>query len=64
MLIVLNYKQMLITMKPEKIIQRLSLDLRKEIPQTEGFSRTNLYYIKHWYEFFSSQDEFVHQVGE
>lgn len=47
-----------------KIIQRLSLDLRKEFPQTEGFSRTNLYYIKHWYEFFSSQDEFVHQAGE
>ena len=29
-----------------KIIQRLSLDLRTEFPQTEGFSRTNLYYIK------------------
>lgn len=47
-----------------KVIQRLSLDLRKEFPQTEGFSRTNLYYIKHWYEFFSSQNEFVHQLGE
>lgn len=46
-----------------KVIQRLSLDLRSEFPQTEGFSRTNLYYIKHWYEFFSSQYEFVHQAG-
>ena len=39
------------------------LDLRAEFPQTEGFSRTNLYYIKHWYEFFSAQHEFVHQLG-
>ena len=46
-----------------KIMQRLSLDLRSEFPQTEGFSRTNLYYIKHWYEFFSTQHEFVHQAG-
>lgn len=46
-----------------KIIQRLSLDLRTEFPQTEGFSRTNLYYIKHWYEFFSAESEFVHQPG-
>lgn len=46
-----------------KIMQRLSLDLRSEFPQTEGFSRTNLYYIKHWYEFFSRQIEFVHQAG-
>ena len=46
-----------------KVMQRLSLDLRAEFPQTEGFSRTNLYYIKHWYEFFSAQHEFVHQLG-
>ena len=46
-----------------KIIQRLSLDLRTEFPQTEGFSRSNLYYIKHWYEFFSAESEFVHQSG-
>lgn len=46
-----------------KVIKRLSLDLRSEFPHTEGFSRTNLYYIKHWYEFFSSQDLIVHQAG-
>ena len=46
-----------------KVMQRLSLDLRTEFPQTEGFSRTNLYYIKQWYEFFSAQHEIVHQHG-
>lgn len=46
-----------------KVIQRLSLDLRTEFPRTEGFSRTNLYYIKHWYEFFSDQTPIVHQAG-
>lgn len=46
-----------------KIMERLSLDLRTEFPDAEGFSRTNLYYIKRWYEFFSSQIEFVHQPG-
>lgn len=44
-----------------KVIERLSLDLRSEFPDAEGFSRTNLYYIKRWYEFFST--EIVHQVG-
>ena len=42
---------------------RLSLDLRAEFPQSEGFSRTNLYDIKRWFAFYSSQIEFVHQAG-
>lgn len=29
-----------------KVIDRLSLDMRSEFPQSEGFSRTNLYDIK------------------
>ena len=46
-----------------KVIGRLSLDLRAEFPQSEGFSRTNLYDIKRWFAFYSSQIEFVHQAG-
>ena len=42
-----------------KVIGRLSLDLRAEFPQSEGFSRTNLYDIKRWFAFYSSQIEFV-----
>ena len=29
-----------------KIIDQLALDLKKELPNLNGFSRTNLYYIK------------------
>lgn len=39
------------------------MDLRTEFPHTEGFSRTNLYYIKRWYGFYSSQNIIVHQAG-
>ena len=46
-----------------KVIDRLSLDMRSEFPQSEGFSRTNLYDIKRWFAFYSSQIEFVHQAG-
>lgn len=41
----------------------LSLDLRAEFPQAEGFSWTNLYQIRKWYLFYSSQIEFLHQAG-
>ena len=44
-------------------MKRLSLDLRAEFPQSEGFSRTNLYDIKRRFAFYSSQIEFVHQAG-
>ena len=44
-------------------MKRLSLDLRAEFPQSEGFSRTNLYDIKRCFAFYSSQIEFVHQAG-
>lgn len=46
-----------------KVVDRLSLDMRSEFPQSEGFSRTNLYDIKRWFIFYSSQIEIVHQAG-
>ena len=46
-----------------KVIDRLSLDMRSEFPQSEGFSRANLYHIKRWFTFYSSQIEFVYQPG-
>ncbi len=36
-----------------KVIDQLSQDLRDEFPEMSGFSRSNLYYIKKFYEFFS-----------
>lgn len=49
-----------------KLIQQLAADLKKELPKVKGFSRTNLYYIKQFYETFSSvpyQQIFVPQTG-
>lgn len=46
-----------------KIIDKLSLDLRTEFPNAEGFSRANLYNIKRWYLFYSSDIEIVYQAG-
>lgn len=45
-------------------IKRLSVDLRTEFPHTEGFSYVNLYYIRRWYLFYSSNTELFHQAGE
>ena len=44
-------------------MKRLSLDLRAEFPQAEGFSWSNLYKIRKWYLFYSSQIEFLYQAG-
>lgn len=44
-------------------MKRLSLDLRSEFPQAEGFSWSNLYKIRKWYLFYSSQSEFLYQAG-
>lgn len=37
-----------------KVIDQLSKDLASEFPSIQGFSRTNLYYIKKFYDFFST----------
>ena len=44
-------------------MKRLSLDLRAEFPQAEGFSWSNLYKIRKWYLFYSSQIDFLYQAG-
>ena len=43
-------------------MQDLSVDLRAEFPDMEGFSKTNLYNIRRLYVFFN-EDEFFHQHG-
>lgn len=47
-----------------KLIDQMALDLKSDLPDLKGFSRTNLYYIKQFYEVFSQpeyQDLFVPQ---
>lgn len=37
-----------------KFIEQMATDLKKEFPSLRGFSRTNLFYIKKFYEFYST----------
>jgi len=46
----------------ESVIKSLSADLQREFPDAQGFSRTNLYYIKKFYLLYSPYAEFVPQV--
>ena len=39
----------------DKIINKLSVDLRNEFPDMQGLSRQNLYYSKNFYEFYARQ---------
>lgn len=43
-------------------IEQLSIDLKHEFPEINGFSRRNLYAIRQWYLFYSEQFQFVPQV--
>ena len=46
-------------------IEQLSKDLREEFPEMTGFSRTNLFRMKRFYQFYSpiiQQDKFVPQL--
>lgn len=39
----------------DKVINKLSVDLRNEFPNMQGFSRQNLYYSKNLYEFYAER---------
>lgn len=43
--------------------EKLSLDLRNEFPGQEGYSVTNLRYIKNWHAFYNQPDIINYQVG-
>ena len=38
------------------VVEQVSLDLRRELPNTDGFSTTNLWYMKQWYLFYYQED--------
>lgn len=37
------------------VVEQVSLDLRKEFPDADGFSATNLWYMKRWYLFYTEK---------
>lgn len=50
----------LVTRKAEEkwgsgIVEQVSLDLRAEFPDVKGFSTSNLWYMKKWYQFYSNK---------
>ena len=60
----------LVTRKAEEqwgtgVVEQLSMDLQAAFPESKGFSTTNLWYMKKWYKFYSTQDaiEKLHQLG-
>lgn len=62
----------LVTRKAEErwgagVVEQLSLDLQSAFPESKGFSTTNLWYMKQWYEFYSTQgalEKLQQLVGE
>jgi hypothetical protein len=46
-----------------KIVDQMAKDLKLELPETNGFSRTNLFAMRRFYLFYKDAP-FVHQLGE
>jgi predicted nuclease of restriction endonuclease-like (RecB) superfamily len=46
------------------VIDQLAVDLKKEFPDVEGFSRSNLYYVKQFYLFYSQHSIVQQPVGQ
>jgi hypothetical protein len=44
------------------VVEQVSLDLQREFPNAEGFSTTNLWYMKQWYLFYYQVDTKLQQV--
>jgi len=46
----------------DKILENISRDLKLEFVDLQGFSRTNLLYMKKWYKFYSFGQQAVDQI--
>lgn len=38
------------------VVEQVSLDLKREFPNTDGFSTSNLWFMKQWYQFYTATD--------
>jgi hypothetical protein len=45
------------------VVEQISLDLKREFPNADGFSARNLWYMKKWYLFYSQNVQILHQAG-
>jgi len=48
----------------DKVIAQLAKDLSSEFPQIKGFSRSNLFNIRKWYQFYSKHQTVQQPVGQ
>lgn len=49
------------------VVEQVSLDLQAEFPEVKGFSTTNLWYMKKWYQFYANvldEPKLQQDVGE
>ena len=46
------------------VVEELSKDLKREFPNQKGFSRSNLFSMKKWYEFYSQSDIEIEKVQQ
>lgn len=46
-----------------KVVEQIAKDLKNELPETNGFSRTNLFAMRKFYLFYNDS-KIVHQAGE
>ncbi len=46
------------------VVEELSKDLKKEFPNQKGFSRSNLFSMKKWYEFYSNSNIEIEKVQQ
>lgn len=44
------------------VVEQVSLDLKREFPDAEGFSAPNLWFMKKWYLFYTSSDEVIKKL--
>ena len=46
------------------VVEQVSLDLKREFPDADGFSTSNLWYMKKWYLFYTQTEHAIlHQTG-
>lgn len=49
------------------MVEQVSLDLKREFPDADGFSTSNLWYMKKWYLFYAdgdAEEKLQRAVGE
>ncbi|MCB9233838.1 MAG: hypothetical protein H6581_19430 [Bacteroidia bacterium] len=46
------------------VVETLSKDLQKEFPNQKGFSRSNLFSMKKWFEFYSNENQEIEKVQQ